>query len=121
MSGTINKAFVLGYTGGEPKSRDLGNGDTAVSVSVATKETWSDATSGEKKERTTWHDIVSYNPRLNEVFRKHVHKGDLIAVEGQIQKREIDRNGQKQTVTEIVLPKFRGELTLLPKKDREPS
>ncbi|WP_181708714.1 single-stranded DNA-binding protein [Chthonobacter rhizosphaerae] len=120
MSGTINKAFVLGFTGNDPKSRDIGNGDTAVSVSVATKETWQDS-AGEKKERTTWHSVVSYNQRINEVFNKHVRKGDLIAVEGQMQTREIDRDGQKQKVTEIVLPKFRGELTLLPRKDREPS
>src|SRR5262249_20352257 len=81
---------------------------------IATSETWRDRGSGERKERTEWHRVVIFNDNLVKVAENYLKKGSKVYVEGAIQTRKWqDQSGQDKYSTEIVLQKFRGELTML--------
>ncbi|HEX5078496.1 MAG TPA: single-stranded DNA-binding protein, partial [Geminicoccaceae bacterium] len=81
---------------------------------VATSERWRDRSSGENRERTEWHRVVIFNERLGEVAEKYLAKGRTVYLEGQLQTRKwTDQSGQERYTTEVVMQRFRGELTLL--------
>jgi single-strand DNA-binding protein len=85
-----------------------------VNLRIATSESWKDKASGERKERTEWHRVVIFNERIAEVAERYLRKGSKVYVEGAIQTRKwTDQSGAEKYTTEIVLQKFRGELTLL--------
>ena len=80
----------------------------------ATSESWRDRVSGERKERTEWHRVVIFNERLAEIAEKYLRKGSKVYLEGALQTRKwTDQGGQERYTTEIVLNRFRGELTML--------
>ena len=82
--------------------------------SIATSETWNDKASGERKEKTQWHRIAIFNEKLGEIAEKYLKKGSKVYLEGQIETRKYtDKDGQERETTEIVLGRFKGELTLL--------
>ena len=90
------------------------DGRSMVNMSVATSDTWRDRQSGERKERTEWHRVVIFNEKLAEVAQKYVKKGSKVYVEGQLQTRKwTDNAGVEKYSTEVVLQRFRGELTML--------
>ena len=90
------------------------SGDPVVTLSIATSETWRDKASGEKKEKTEWHRVVIFNKNLADVAEKYLKKGAKVYVEGQLQTRKwSDKDGAEKYTTEVVLGKFRGELTML--------
>ena len=114
MAGSVNKVILVGNLGRDPEIRTLNSGDRVANFSIATSETWRDRQSGERKERTEWHRVVIFNEKLAEVAQKYVRKGSKVYVEGQLQNREWqDQQGNKRRSTEVVLQRFRGELTLL--------
>lgn len=114
MAGSLNKVQLIGRLGRDPETRRLGNGDPVVSMRIATSETWRDKQSGEKKERTEWHSIVIFNEGIAKVAEQYLKKGALIYIEGQLQTRKWqDQSGVEKYTTEIVLQRFRGELTIL--------
>ena len=114
MAGSVNKAILIGNLGKDPEVRRLNSGDQVVSFSLATSETWRDKTSGERKERTEWHNVVIFNENLGKIAEQYCKKGSKIYIEGQIQTRKWqDQSGADRYTTEIVLQRFRGELTLL--------
>ncbi len=77
-------------------------------------EQWRDRNSGERRERTEWHRVVIFNERLGEFAQKYLHKGRKVYVEGQLQTRKwTGQDGQERYTTEVVLQRFRGELTML--------
>jgi single-strand DNA-binding protein len=116
-SGSVNKAFIVGRVGKDPVVRTFEGGKVA-NFSVATSESWNDRQSGERQERTSWHNIAIFNEALAEIAGKHVKKGALVAVEGQLETRKWnDKDGIERYSTEVVLRPFRGELTML---DRAP-
>lgn len=115
MSGSINKAILIGNVGKQPDIRTMQNGGKVANFSLATSERWTDKGSGEKKERTEWHRIVVFG-NLAEVVEKYVHKGSKVYVSGAIQTRKYEKDGQDHYTTEIVLQGFGGELTLLDAK-----
>ncbi|MDR1561266.1 MAG: single-stranded DNA-binding protein [Holosporaceae bacterium] len=120
MAGSINKAILVGNVGRDPEVRTAQDGSKIVSFSVATSEYWKDKASGERKERTEWHRIVVFNQNLAEVCEKYLHKGSKVYIEGQLQTRRWqDPNGVEKYTTEIVLSRFRGELTLLDSRTPE--
>jgi single-strand DNA-binding protein len=82
---------------------------------VATSETWRDKASGERKERTEWHTVVIFNEHLCEIAQKFLHKGSKVYIEGQLQTRKWSdqQSGQERYSTEVVLLRYRGELTML--------
>jgi single-strand DNA-binding protein len=114
MAGSVNKVILVGNLGRDPEIRSTGDGTKVASLSVATSESWKDRSSGERKERTEWHRVVVFNDRLVEVIERYLKKGAKIYVEGALQTRKwTDNSGQERYTTEVVLQKFRGELTML--------
>ena len=114
MAGSVNKVILVGNLGRDPEVRRLTSGDPVVNLSVATSESWRDKASGERKERTEWHRVVIFNDNLVKVAEQYLRKGSKVYLEGAIQTRKwADQSGQEKFSTEIVLQKFRGELTML--------
>jgi single-strand DNA-binding protein len=109
----INKVTLVGNLGADPEVRSTGSGDKVVSFRLATSETWKDR-SGERQERTEWHNVVIWNENLGGVAEKYLRKGSKIYVEGALQTRKwTDRDGADRYTTEVVLQRFRGELQML--------
>ena len=114
MSGSVNKVILIGNVGRDPEVRRTTNGDAIVSFSVATSETWRDKASGERKEKTEWHNVTIFNEQLGKIAEQYVKKGTKIYLEGQLQTREYtDKDGNQRKATDVVLQRYRGELTLL--------
>jgi single-strand DNA-binding protein len=114
MAGSVNKVILVGNLGADPEIRTLNSGDRVANLRVATSETWRDRTSGERKEKTEWHRVVIFNDNLVKVAESYLKKGAKVYIEGAIQTRKWqDQSGQEKFSTEIVLQKFRGELTML--------
>ena len=114
MAGSINKVILVGNLGRDPEIRSTQDGMRIANLAVATSETWRDKMSGERKERTEWHRVVIFNERLAEVAEKYLKKGAKVYVEGALQTRKwTDNSGQERYTTEVVLQRFRGELTML--------
>ena len=114
MAGSVNKVILIGNLGRDPEVRQTQDGNPVVNMSVATSETWRDKGSGERRERTEWHRVVIFNERLAEVAQKYLKKGSKVYIEGQLQTRKwTDQSGAEKYTTEIVLSRFRGELTML--------
>lgn len=117
MAGSVNKVILIGNIGKEPEIRHAQSGSKIVSFTLATSETWNDRASNERRERTEWHRIVIFNERLADVAERFLAKGRKVYVEGQLQTRKwTDQSGQDRFTTEIVLPRFGGELTILDTK-----
>jgi single-strand DNA-binding protein len=114
MAGSVNKVILIGNLGRDPEVRSMNNGGKVVNLSVATSETWRDKNSGERQERTEWHRVVIFNEKLGEVAEKYLKKGAKVYVEGALQTRKwTDKEGVEKYSTEVVLQRFRGELTML--------
>jgi single-strand DNA-binding protein len=114
MAGSVNKVILVGNLGRDPEVRNLQDGSKVVSLSLATSERWRDRQSGENRERTEWHRVVVFNERLAEVAERYLRKGSKVYVEGALQTRKWTGNdGQERYTTEVVLQRFRGELTML--------
>ena len=114
MAGSVNKVILVGNLGKDPEVRTMNNGGEVVSFSIATSENWNDKASGERKEKTEWHNIVIFNENLGRIAEQYLRKGSSVYVEGQLQTRKwTDQNGNDRYTTEVVLQRFRGELTLL--------
>ncbi len=114
MSGSINKVMLVGNLGRDPEVRHAQTGGKIVNLSVATGESWKDKSTGERKDRTEWHRVVIFNEKLAEVAERYLKKGSKIYLEGQLQTRKwTDQTGQERYTTEVVVPRFRGELTML--------
>ncbi len=114
MAGSVNKVILVGNLGRDPEIRSTQDGTRVANLNLATSESWRDRNSGERKERTEWHRIAIFNERLVEIAEKYLKKGSKIYVEGALQTRKwTDQQGQERYTTEIVLQRFRGELTML--------
>ena len=114
MSGSVNKVILIGNLGRDPEVRRLNSGDPVVNFSLATTESWRDKASGERRDRTEWHNVVIFNENLGRIAEQYLKKGAKVYLEGQLQTREFtDKDGNQRKTTEVVLQRFRGELTLL--------
>jgi single-strand DNA-binding protein len=114
MAGSVNKVIIVGNLGRDPEIRTLGSGDRVANLRIATSETWRDRQSGERKEKTEWHQVVIFNENIVKVAENYLRKGSTVYVEGALQTRKwTDQQGVEKYSTEIVLQKFRGELTML--------
>ena len=114
MAGSVNKVILVGNLGADPEIRTLTSGDRVANLRVATSESWRDKSSGERKEKTEWHRVVIFNDNLVKVAESYLRKGSKIYIEGSLQTRKWqDQSGAEKFSTEVVLQKFRGELTML--------
>ena len=114
MAGSVNKVILVGNLGADPEVRRMQDGRPVVNLRVATSESWRDKATGERKEKTEWHRVVIFNEGLCKVAEQYLKKGAKVYIEGAIQSRKYtDKSGVEKYMTEIVLQKFRGELTML--------
>ena len=114
MAGSVNKVIIVGNLGKDPETRTFPNGGKVVNLRVATSESWTDKTSGERKERTEWHSVAIMNEPLAKIAEQYLKKGSTVYIEGQLETRKWqDQSGADRYSTEIVVRPYRGELTLL--------
>jgi single-strand DNA-binding protein len=114
MAGSVNKVILVGNLGKDPEIRSTNDGTKIANFTLATSENWRDKASGERRERTEWHRVAVFNDRLVDVIEKYLKKGAKVYVEGALQTRKwTDKEGQERYTTEVVLQRFRGELTML--------
>ena len=118
MSGSVNKAILVGNLGADPEVRNLPSGGKVVNLSIATSESWKDKSTGEKRERTDWHRVVIFNEGLAGIAEQYLRKGSKVYLEGQIQTRKWqDQSGTDKYSTEIVLQGFGATLALLDRQE----
>ncbi len=113
MAGSVNKVILVGNLGADPEIRRLNSGDPVVNLRIATSESWRDKQSGDRREKTEWHQVVIFNDQLAKVAEQYLKKGMKVYIEGQLQTRKWEKDGVERYSTEIVLQKFRGELQML--------
>jgi single-strand DNA-binding protein len=114
MAGSVNKVILVGNLGRDPEIRTLNSGDRVANLRIATSETWRDKATGERKEKTEWHQVVIFNENIVKVAENYLKKGSTVYVEGALQTRKwTDQQGVEKYSTEIVLQRFRGELTMI--------
>jgi len=119
MSGSLNRVSLIGNLGKDPEIRTLNNGSRCASFSLACSESWTDKSSGEKREKTEWINVVVFNDGLVGVIDKYVKKGSKIYVEGKFATRKWEKDGIERYTTEVVIQNFGGQILLLgdPKGD----
>jgi single-strand DNA-binding protein len=116
MSGSVNKAILIGNVGKAPEVRRTQDGRPIVTLSVATSESWRDRATGERREKTEWHRVVVFTEALAKVAEQYLKKGSKVYCEGKLVTREwTDGKGEKRRTTEIVLNDFHAHLVLLDK------
>ncbi len=114
MAGSVNKVILIGNLGKDPEIRSLGSGERVANLRIATTESWRDKSSGERKEKTEWHSVVIFNDNIVKVVEQYVKKGSSVYIEGALQTRKWqDKDGAEKYSTEIVVSRFKGELTML--------
>ncbi len=117
MAGSVNKVILVGNLGRDPEVRYSQDGAKIVNFSVATSESWKDKQSGEKREKTEWHRVVIFNDHLGGIAEQYLRKGAKVYIEGALQTRKWTGNdGNERYSTEVVLQRYRGELTMLDSK-----
>ena len=114
MAGSINKVTLIGNLGADPEIRQTQDGNPIANLRVATNETWRDKATGERRERVEWHRVTIFNESLARISEQYLKKGSKVYIEGQLQTRKWqDQSGQDRYTTEVVLQRYRGELTML--------
>ncbi|QEL19313.1 single-stranded DNA-binding protein [Limnoglobus roseus] len=114
MSGSVNKAIIIGNLGKDPDVRTTQDGKQIVTLSVATSDSWKDRQTGERREKVEWHRAVIFNEHLGKVAADYLRKGSKVYLEGSLQTRKwTDQAGVEKYATEIVLQAFNGTLVLL--------
>ncbi len=114
MAGSVNKVILIGNVGADPEIRRTQDGRPIANLRIATSEQWRDRNSGERREKTEWHNVVVFNEGLCKVVEQYVKKGAKLYVEGQLQTRKWqDQNGNDRYTTEVVLQGFNSQLTML--------
>ncbi len=114
MAGSVNKVILIGNLGADPEIRRTRDGRPVANMRIATSESWRDRQSGERREKTEWHNVVVFNEGLCKVIEQYVKKGSKVYIEGQLQTRKWeDQSGNDRYTTEVVLQGFNGNLTML--------
>jgi single-strand DNA-binding protein len=114
MAGSVNKVILVGNLGKDPESRRFPSGGQVVSFTLATSESWRDKATGERKEKTEWHNISIFNEGLCKVAEQYLKKGSKVYIEGQLQTRKWqDKDGNDRYTTDVVLQGFNSNMTLL--------
>jgi single-strand DNA-binding protein len=114
MAGSLNKVMLIGNLGKDPEVRTFANGGKVCNFSIATSESWKDRNTGERQEKTEWHNVAIFNEGLAGVAERYLKKGSKVYVEGQLQTRKwTDQNGQDRYTTEVVLRGPNSVMTML--------
>lgn len=113
MAGSVNKVILIGNLGADPDVRTMQSGDKVVNLSIATSESWKDKSTGERREKTEWHRVVVFNKGIVGVCENYLKKGSKVYIEGRLETRSWEQDGQKKYTTEVVLRPYTSELTML--------
>jgi single-strand DNA-binding protein len=114
MAGSLNKVMLIGNLGKDPEVRTFANGGKVCNFSLATSESWKDRNTGERQEKTEWHNVAIFNEGLAGVAERYLKKGSKVYIEGQLQTRKwTDQNGQDRYTTEVVLRGPNSVMTML--------
>jgi single-strand DNA-binding protein len=114
MAGSVNKVILIGNLGADPEVRQFQNGGQVCNLRIATSETWKDKNTGERREKTEWHQIAIFSEGLIRICQNYLKKGSKVYIEGKLQTRKWqDQNGNDRYSTEVVLQGFDGTLTML--------
>ena len=117
----INKVILVGNLGAKPEVKYASNGNAISNLSVATSESWTDKSTGQKQEKTEWHRVSLFG-KLAEIAGQYLDKGSKVYVEGKLQTRKWqDQNGQDRYTTEVVVSGFNGTLQMLDRRDNSSS
>lgn len=111
----LNKVQIIGNLGADPEIRNMQNGDLVANLNVATTESWKDKNTGERKSKTEWHRVVIFG-KLAEIAKNYLQKGSKVYLEGKLQTRSWEQDGQTKYTTEIVLQGFGGNMAMLDSK-----
>lgn len=120
MAISVNRVVLVGRLGRDPERRGGSGGNGPITFSIATSESWKDKRTGEKRENTQWHNCVVWNKHKQKFLLDYARKGDLLYVEGQLETREWEKDGEKKYTTEVVVKAFGGDVQLQSKERREP-
>ena len=115
MAGSLNKVLLIGRLGADPEIKQMSNGKNVARISLATSDSWKDKNTGEKKEKTEWHRVVSFNEGLVNIVQQYLKKGAQIYIEGQLTTRKWkdEQSGQDKYSTEIILQGYNSTLKML--------
>lgn len=114
MSGSLNKVTLIGNLGKDPEIRSMQNGRQMASLTIATNESWKDKTTGERRDKTEWHNVVIFSEGLVKVCQNYLKKGSKVYIEGQLQTRKWqDQDGRDRYTTEVVLQGYNATLVML--------
>ena len=114
MAGSVNKVILVGNLGKDPEVRTFQNGGSVCSFSVATSETWKDRNTGERREKTEWHNVSIFSEGLIKVAQQYLKKGSKVYLEGQLETRKWqDKEGKDRYTTEVVLRNFSSQMVML--------
>jgi len=114
MAGSVNKVILIGNLGADPEIRHTQDGRPIANLRIATSESWRDKSTGERREKTEWHNVAIFNEGLCKIAEQYLRKGSKVYIEGQLQTRKWqDRDGNDRYSTEVVLQGFNGTLTML--------
>ncbi len=114
MAGSVNKVILVGNLGADPEIRRTQDGRPICNIRVATSDSWRDKNSGERREKTEWHNVVIFNEGLCKVVEQYLRKGSKVYLEGALQTRKWqDQSGADRYSTEVVLQGFNSTLTML--------
>jgi single-strand DNA-binding protein len=114
MAGSVNKVILIGNLGADPEVKSFQNGGRIANLRIATSENWKDKNTGERKERTEWHNVVLNSDGLVGVAERYLRKGSKVYIEGQLRTRKWqDQSGNDRYTTEISVGGMQGVLTML--------
>ena len=114
MAGSVNKVILVGNLGKDPEIRTFQNGGKVCNFSIATSENWKDRNTGERQERTQWHNIAIFSEPISNVVEQYVKKGSKVYIEGQLETRKWqDQSGNDRYSTEVVIRPYSGSMTML--------
>ena len=121
MAGSVNKVILVGNLGRDPEVRYSQDGNKIVNMSLATSESWTDRSSGERREKTEWHRVVIFNEGLVNVVKQYVKKGTQVYIEGQLTTRKWkdEKSGLDRYSTEVVLQGFNSSFKILSTKNSQ--
>ena len=122
MVGSVNKVILLGNLGRDPEIRSMQSGSKMATFSMATSKRWKDKATQEKRDKTSWHNIVVFSDGLVDIVEKYVKKGSKIYVEGELSTRKYqDKDGNDRYTTEVVLQGYNSNLTMLDSRNIGPT
>ena len=111
----LNRVTLMGHVGQEPTYHAMSSGGELCKFSIATSRRWKDKQSGEKREDTSWHNIVVFNPYLVTICNNWLQKGTRVYVEGELKTRKYEKDGATRYITEVIVPQVKGELFVIEK------